>query len=67
MKIISLQELIRMELNKRCVENESNTPDFLLAEYLIDCLKAWNKITKKRDKWYGIHLEPGNKYFLKEG
>ena len=63
---VPLQKLIEAELNRRCAENESNTPDFLLAEYLMDCLQAWDKITKKRDKWYGVHLEPCNKYFVKE-
>jgi hypothetical protein len=45
-------------LNKHCAENESNTADFILAEYLITCLGAFNKATLARDKWYGVHLEP---------
>ena len=60
---IPLKKLIEIELNRRCAENGSNTPDFLLAEYLIDCLNIWDKITKKRDKWYSVHLEPGNSHF----
>jgi len=63
---IPLKNLIEDDLNRRCAENESNTPDFLLAEYLIDCLKAYNKITQKRDKWYSVNLEPGNSHFIKE-
>jgi len=50
-------------LNRACEENESNTPDFILADYLIACLFAFNQATKARDHWYGVHLEPGNKYF----
>lgn len=40
-------------LNKYSKENESNTPDFLLASYLIRCLDAFNSITNSRENWYG--------------
>jgi hypothetical protein len=40
-------------INKCCKENESNTPDFILAEYLVACLNAWNNGVKKREEWYG--------------
>ena len=44
-----LKELI----NYHIMENGSNTPDFMLADYLIECLEAYNKITKDRETWYG--------------
>jgi predicted phage tail protein len=44
-------------INKHSVESGSNTPDFLLAEYLIDCLKAYKKIHDANEKWYGKKLE----------
>jgi len=44
---------IENTINKFCMENESNTPDFILAEYLMDCLEAFDKATEKRTKWYG--------------
>lgn len=50
-------------INVHSVENGSNTPDFLLSYYLIDCLVAFDRITKARDEWYGVRLEPGNTYF----
>ena len=37
-------------INCHSQENNSNTPDFVLAEYLIDCLKAFNKATNERIK-----------------
>lgn len=40
-------------LNRHSMENESNTPDYLLAEFLIGCLKNWNKVTQKREVFYG--------------
>ena len=50
-------------INKYSLENESNTPDFILAGFLLECLKVFQMSTKARDKWYDVHLEPGNKYF----
>ena len=58
-----LRTLIEEAINRTSAENKSNTPDFILAQYLIDCLTAFDKTTKARDKWYGVHLEPCNKYF----
>ena len=34
-------ELVSM-INAKCREGESNTPDFILANYLNSCLKAFN-------------------------
>ena len=50
-------------LNGYSEENESNTPDFILAKYMLMCLENFNVATRERDRWYGVHLEPGNKYF----
>jgi len=30
----------------------SNTPDFILAEYMLNCLKAFETASLKREKWY---------------
>ena len=40
-------------INSHSMENGSNTPDFMLADYLVDCLEAYNKITTTRESWYG--------------
>lgn len=40
-------------LNKYSLENGSNTPDFLLADYLIDCLRALDTAIRARGRWYG--------------
>lgn len=44
-----LQDLI----NKHSMENDSNTPDFLLAEYIEGCMNTFAKVMKARDAWYG--------------
>lgn len=50
---------LRALLNITSQENESNTPDFILAEYLSQCLDAFNLAVVCRDKWYGIKPRPG--------
>ena len=40
-------------INKYSQENGSDTPDFLLAEYLTGTLKVYNTTVKAREKWYG--------------
>ena len=40
-------------LNRYSKENESNTPDFLLASYLTGCLLTFNSIVNAREEWYG--------------
>ena len=49
-------------INKYSVESESNTPDFILAEYLGNCLNAFNIAVKRREDWYGRN-KPSKKEF----
>jgi len=46
-------------LNKHSRENVSNTPDFILRDYIWNCLKAFEASVKQRDDWYGISPSPG--------
>lgn len=39
-------------INKNSLENESDTPDFILAEYLVACLTAFNNTANARRTWY---------------
>lgn len=41
-------------INRYSMENGSNTPDFLLAQYLDHCLKTFGLIVTERDRWYSI-------------
>lgn len=45
---MSFAKELEILINKHSLENDSNTPDFLLAEYLCSCLDAFNLATKKR-------------------
>ncbi len=44
-------------INVECRENDSNTPDFLLAEFMMNCLDAFELISNKREVWFGVHLD----------
>ena len=53
---ISFQDALQNLINAHSMENGSDTPDFLLAEYLCDCLATYEVIIEKREKWYGRSL-----------
>jgi len=44
-------------INRHSRENGSDTPDFILAEFLADCLAAWDKNLTRREQWYGRRLD----------
>jgi len=47
-------------INKYSLENGSDTPDWILADYLADCLIQFNAAVKARAEWYGpAKAEPG--------
>ena len=53
MKAVSkFEKELAAVINKYSKENESDTPDFILAEYLKNCLRAFSVATQKRNKWF---------------
>lgn len=40
-------------LNRHSQENASNTPDFVLAQFLLASLAAFNASVVRREQWYG--------------
>jgi len=46
-------------INCHSRENGSNTPDFILAQFLHQCLDAFDTAVRLRDRWYGRIQEPG--------
>lgn len=44
-------------INKYSLEPLSNTPDFILAFYLKDCLLAWQNAQTRRTVWYQKQFE----------
>jgi hypothetical protein len=51
-----MQRAIERAINRSCGENDSNTPDFILGQYLMDCFDAFTACSVAREKWYGKHL-----------
>lgn len=49
----TLEEELTALLNRRSQESASDTPDFILSRYLLDCLETWNKTIKTRENWHG--------------
>jgi hypothetical protein len=43
-------------INKYGMERGSDTPDFLIAEYMSNCLIAYQQVVTKRDKWFGVDM-----------
>lgn len=55
-----LEHAIASALNRFSAENPSNTPDFILAQFLLGCLAAWNQAVQQRETWYGRDARPGS-------
>ena len=54
-----LEHALAEALNRFSAENGSNTPDWILAQYLLGCLAAWNQGIRQRETWYGRADRPG--------
>lgn len=63
----TLRDEIKTAINCHSAENGSNTPDFILAQYLLDCLAAFDKAVIARERWYGRNTEPSNVISAREG
>ena len=44
-------------LNRCSRENVSNTPDFILAEYMVLALEAFEITLQNRQKWYNEEIK----------
>ena len=50
---------LRDAINHHSKENGSNTPDFILAQYLAGCLAVYDTAVQQRETWYGRDARPG--------
>jgi len=48
----SFQKELEHLINCKSIEGGSDTPDFILAEYLRQCLDAFDMATRCREGWY---------------
>ena len=49
-----LESKIKDLINEFNREADSDTPDFILAEFLINCLRSLELVINKRDGWYNL-------------
>jgi len=57
-EMTALEEELRAVINRCSAENGSDTPDFLLAGYLVSCLEAFDVAVRQREIWYGRGPKP---------
>jgi hypothetical protein len=45
-------------INKHSLEPISDTPDFMLADYLCDCLEAYHRLHGRKHAWFNDEEDP---------
>ena len=55
----NFQKRLEDVINNACRENKSNTPDFILANYMLRCLQAFEDASNQREQWFGNKLTIG--------
>lgn len=53
----AIEELI----NKMSMEDETDTPDYILAQYLLTCYNAYKNAVNARDKLFGVDMWAADK------
>ncbi len=48
---LNFREELENLINRHSMENNSDTPDFILTSYLLNCLEAFDIATIAREKW----------------
>jgi hypothetical protein len=54
----SIEHELTQLLNKYNQDNVSSSPDWLLAQFLLSCLAAFNIAVQQRETWYGRDPRP---------
>ena len=57
----SFEKKLENLINCYSKENDSDTPDYILAQYISRCLDTFAIITRKRDEWYNFKPWPEDK------
>lgn len=52
MSITTFKKELEILINKYSLENSSDTPDYILADYLSGCLDLFNSTLAERKRWY---------------
>ncbi len=57
MKKTELEKGLENLINEFSRESDSNTPDFILAEFMVNCLDAFELASNRREVWYGVEMD----------
>lgn len=49
---LTFEEALENLINKYSIEGDSDTPDYILARYITQCLDAYCVAMRSRDKYY---------------
>lgn len=60
MDIDNFKKDLETLINKYNIESGSDTPDFVLTEYIVNCINSFNSIIRNRDKWYDFNPHKKN-------
>ncbi len=60
-----LKEQIKCAINATSSENNSDTPDFILAEFLVNCLRAF-ELEIHRSEYYEFGYYEASSYFTED-
>ncbi len=55
---MDFEKSLKSLINKHGRENASNTPDFILAQYMDACLLAFDTAVQQRENWHGRDPRP---------
>ena len=55
--LTQFEQEVRDLINKYSLENDSDSPDFLLAAYLRSCLEVISGFVRQRERWYGRRVK----------
>lgn len=52
----TFEKALESLINQYSKENDNDTPDFILANYMNDCLNAYTKAVLHRDTWFAVDM-----------
>ena len=54
---LTLEQELSELLNSHNADSETQTPDYILATYLLDCMRAFRIAMEHREAWNARHPE----------
>jgi hypothetical protein len=53
-RLSEFRDELRALINRHGIENHSDTPDYIIAQFLVDCLLGYTRTVRGRDAWFGF-------------